>query len=104
LPTEGWKTYLESLISDIRTPAVVINLSCTSLIPIPYLKPIHPSSFNSNQQLPSKMKLFLQGTTILGLLIANASAAKSGLFAANGVELEMYQSGEEIIYGEPVSP
>jgi hypothetical protein len=50
------------------------------------------------------MKLFLQGTTILALRIANASAAKSGLFAANGVELEMYQSGEEIIYGEPVSP
>ncbi|KAF3027544.1 hypothetical protein E8E15_010573 [Penicillium rubens] len=49
------------------------------------------------------MKLFLQGTTILALLIANASAAKSGLFAANGVELEMYQSGEEIIYGEPQS-
>jgi hypothetical protein len=46
-----------------------------------------------------KMKLFLQGTTILGLLIANASAAKSGLFAANGVELEMYQSGELLIIG-----
>ena len=50
------------------------------------------------------MKLFLQGTTILALLMANASATKSGIFAANGVQLEMYQSGEDIIYGEPVSP
>ncbi|CAG8176728.1 unnamed protein product [Penicillium nalgiovense] len=49
------------------------------------------------------MKLFLQGTTILALLIANASATKSGIFVANGVELEMYQSGEDIIYGEPQS-
>ncbi|KAL2696521.1 hypothetical protein AAEP93_002935 [Penicillium crustosum] len=49
------------------------------------------------------MRLFLQGTAILALLVANASAAKSGLFAANGVELEIYQSGEDIFYGEPQS-
>ena len=49
------------------------------------------------------MKLFLQGTAILALLISNASAAQSGVFAANGVELELYQSGEDVIYGEPVS-
>lgn len=49
------------------------------------------------------MRLFLQGTAVLALLVANASAAKSGLFAANGVELEIYQSGEDIFYGEPVS-
>lgn len=49
------------------------------------------------------MKLFVQGLAILALLIANASATQSGIFAANGVELEVYQSGEDIIYGEPVS-
>ncbi|OQD97696.1 hypothetical protein PENSOL_c011G08726 [Penicillium solitum] len=49
------------------------------------------------------MRLFLQGTAVLALLVANASAAKSGLFAANGVELEIYQSGEDIFYGEPQS-
>lgn len=49
------------------------------------------------------MKLSLQGTAILALLIANASAAQSGIFTANGVELEVYQYGEDIIYGEPVS-
>ncbi|CAI7628116.1 unnamed protein product [Penicillium palitans] len=47
------------------------------------------------------MRLFVQGTAILALLVANASAAKSGLFAANGVELEIYQSDEGIFYGEP---
>lgn len=49
------------------------------------------------------MKLLFQGTAIFALLIVNASAEKSGIFAANGVELEVYQSGEDIIYGEPVS-
>jgi hypothetical protein len=49
------------------------------------------------------MKLFFQGTAILALLISNASAAQSGIFVANGVELDIYQSGEDIIYGEPVS-
>ncbi|CDM35812.1 unnamed protein product [Penicillium roqueforti FM164] len=48
------------------------------------------------------MKLFVQGLAILALLIANASATQSGIFAANGVELEVYQSGEDIIYGEPM--
>ncbi|KAJ5603167.1 hypothetical protein N7537_006123 [Penicillium hordei] len=47
------------------------------------------------------MKLFFQGTAILALLISNASAAQSGIFVANGVELDIYQSGEDIIYGEP---
>lgn len=65
--------------------------------------PVHPFNFNSSHQILSKMKLFLQGTAILALLISNASAAQSGVFAANGVELELYQSGEDVIYGEPVS-
>ncbi|KAJ5442104.1 hypothetical protein N7445_005111 [Penicillium cf. griseofulvum] len=47
------------------------------------------------------MKLFLQGTAVLTLLIAKASAAQSGIFAANGVELEMYHFGEDTIIGEP---
>ncbi|KAJ5836370.1 hypothetical protein N7447_002396 [Penicillium robsamsonii] len=49
------------------------------------------------------MKLFLQGTAVLALLIAKASAAQSGFFAANGVELEVYQFGEDTIIGEPQS-
>ncbi|CAI7665710.1 unnamed protein product [Penicillium glandicola] len=48
------------------------------------------------------MKLFLQGTAILALLIGNTSAARSGIFAANGVELEVYQFGDDTIIGEPV--
>jgi hypothetical protein len=49
------------------------------------------------------MKFSLPSTAILALLIAGASAEKSGLFAANGLELEMYQVGDDVIYGEPVS-
>lgn len=86
---------------------MAINLSCTSL-PQFHTSPkkpkyIHLFTFNSNHRILSKMRLFLQGTAVLALLVANASAAKSGLFAANGVELEIYQSGEDIFYGEPVS-
>ena len=49
------------------------------------------------------MKLSFQYTALLALLIAGASAEKSGIFVANGLELEMYQFGEDVIYGEPVS-
>ncbi|CAI7646506.1 unnamed protein product [Penicillium bialowiezense] len=47
------------------------------------------------------MKFSLQATTLFALLLAGASAEKSGLFMANGIELEMYQVGEDIIYSEP---
>ncbi|KXG50161.1 uncharacterized protein PGRI_061280 [Penicillium griseofulvum] len=49
------------------------------------------------------MKLFLKGTAVLALLIAKASAAQNGIFAANGVELQTYQFGEDTIIGEPQS-
>mgnify|MGYP007007030155 FL=1 len=49
------------------------------------------------------MRLFIQGAAITALFIAMASAAQSGIFTADGVELEIYQSGEDIMYGEPVS-
>lgn len=48
------------------------------------------------------MKLSFQAATIISLLLAGASAEKSGMFMANGMELEMHQFGEEIIYTEPV--
>ncbi|EKV11992.1 hypothetical protein PDIG_34550 [Penicillium digitatum PHI26] len=47
------------------------------------------------------MRLFIQGAAITALFIAMASAAQSGIFTADGVELEIYQSGEDIMYGEP---
>jgi hypothetical protein len=50
-----------------------------------------------------KMKIALPVTTLLAVFLHKVSAEQSGIFAANGVELEMYQFGEDIIYGEPVS-
>ncbi|KAJ5347904.1 hypothetical protein N7541_001174 [Penicillium brevicompactum] len=47
------------------------------------------------------MKLSFQAATIISLLLAGASAEKSGMFMANGMELEMHQFGEDIIYTEP---
>lgn len=49
------------------------------------------------------MKIF-QATTLFALLLAGVSAEKSGLFAANGVELEIYEVGDDVVYSEPVSP
>lgn len=49
------------------------------------------------------MRIPLKATTFVALLLAGVSAEQSGIFAANGVELEMYQFGEDVIYGEPVS-
>lgn len=48
------------------------------------------------------MRIPLKATTFVALLLVGVSAEQSGIFA-NGVELEMYQFGEDIIYGEPVS-
>ena len=49
------------------------------------------------------MKFSLQATALFTLLLAGASAEKSGIFAASGMELEMYQVGDDVIYSEPVS-
>ena len=48
------------------------------------------------------MKLSFQAAAFVSLLLAGASAEKSGMFMANGMELEMHQFGEDIIYSEPV--
>ncbi|CAG8037439.1 unnamed protein product [Penicillium salamii] len=47
------------------------------------------------------MKIF-QATTLFALLLAGVSAEKSGLFAANGVELEIYEVGDDVVYSEPL--
>ncbi|KAJ5794750.1 hypothetical protein N7457_001349 [Penicillium paradoxum] len=46
---------------------------------------------------------FLQGTAFVALFIARASAAGSGIFAANGVELEVHNFGGDMMIGEPQS-
>lgn len=99
------QTYVGPTTSRYKKVQVTVNLSRTSL-PQFHTSPKKPNTsfvFNSNHQILSKMRLFLQGTAVLALLVSNASAVKSGVFAANGVELELYQSGEDFIYGEPVS-
>jgi hypothetical protein len=49
------------------------------------------------------MRFILHATTLCTLLAAQAIATGSGLFTANGVELQEYRFAEEIMYGEPVS-
>lgn len=48
------------------------------------------------------MKFSLQNAAFLALFIAKASAAGSGIFAANGVELEVRNFDSDTMIGEPV--
>ncbi|KAJ5145918.1 uncharacterized protein N7515_000482 [Penicillium bovifimosum] len=45
----------------------------------------------------------LQGITLFALFLAKASAAGSGLFAANGFEVEVFVSNGETFIGEPLT-
>ncbi|KAJ6080120.1 hypothetical protein N7467_009873 [Penicillium canescens] len=47
------------------------------------------------------MMFTIPGVAVYALFVASAAAAGNGIFAANGVELETYKFGEDIIYGEP---
>jgi hypothetical protein len=49
------------------------------------------------------MRFTIPGVAVCALFVASASAAGNGIFAANGVELETYKFGEDVIYGEPVN-
>lgn len=49
------------------------------------------------------MKFLLQGTAFFALFISQVAAEKSGVFAANGVELEVYTFEGDVMIGESVS-
>lgn len=49
------------------------------------------------------MRFIFQATALCALVLTRVSAERSGLFLANGMELDEYRVGDEIMYGEPVS-
>lgn len=71
---------------------------CKSSTPSKLFYCIHETYENINN-----MRFTIPGVAVCALFVASASAAGNGIFAANGVELETYKFGEDVIYGEPVN-